>query len=1148
MFGRLSARRVIRVSGGLFVVAALLLGAASAAAGTSSANPHLQKVIVFLHNRSAGETAKVRAEVAPLARSLRTRGAEHVRTGTSLPFVAAWVTSAQKQALTENPAVQAVLPDVVIPVPTPELNAADAPAAPPAGPLTASSAKGKAKAPCGTATKPEQDPEALGVINAPAAFQAGIDGAGVKTAFIAGGIDTTIPDFQRNSKYASAGSPAGSPVVTAVDFTGDPAGTPDPSDGSVEAFGDAGSIAAQGNEVFDLSKFVNRAHRLRAHCDITITGTAPGATVLGEDVFSNTHLTTSSNFVQAIQYAVAHGVQVLNESFGGNPFPDSALDAVRIADDQAVAAGVTVVASTGDSGITNTVGSPATDPNVIGVGATTTFRAYWQETLGGVNATSPKASNGKWINNNISSISSAGFSQSGRTVDLVAPGDSGWSECSSNHAIYKQCTGENGKPSGMQDFGGTSQSAPFTAGAAADVIQAYEKAHSGQAPSPALVKQILTSTATDISAPAEQQGAGLLNIGAAVKLAASIGLAQGSGGLLLSPNQINVTQNAGATTSQQIQLTNEGSTEQTVDLSTRTLDKKVASHHGSFCLNPRSSKISCGAPTPHKFKIWSGFTEVYQEKSFKVPHTKTPSRLNFSATFPTTPKTSSVLHVALYAPGGAYAGYSEPQGDGHYANVQVANPKAGTWTAVFFTVKNKRKEIGTQGKIAWEADTWAFGNADSITPSSLTLEPGETKSATFEAKSPTSGGDTSESIVVKSAAGKNTIPVTIRTLVPISSNFGTFHGVLTGGNGRDVNAATNTFQFNVPSGKNDLDVSLNDRNSHDGVIAFLQDPEGNTVASSSNVTLSSAGSCCLAFSALSVYKDNPEAGRWTFVVDWLPPLANDSFSQLSMPFTGKILFNQVNATSTDLPNGATLNKGQAYTFHVKVTNTSQVSQEFFLDPRGAGTSAYQLPDLSGSDQNLSLPLAVPTDPTKVPFPLYMVPTDTSKVDTSLAGNGPVTYDFSSWMGDPDLSPQLSAPPGLNASMSFTPTSGEVSPGLWQLVPSEFGPYGPSGAPALTASASFSVTTQSFDSTVSPSTGDLWSAYAGLSSRRSLRPVYLRPGGSASIPLTIKPTAGSGTSVTGTIKVDDVFQANLLAPDFEQGGDELASLPYSYTVG
>ena len=51
------------------------------------------------------------------------------------------------------------------------------------------------------------------------------------------------------------------------------------------------------------------------------------------------------------------------------------------------------------------------------------------------------------------------------------------------------------------------------------MIQAYAHTHGGTDPSPALVKQILVSSATDIDAPADQQGAGLLNIGAAVTLA-----------------------------------------------------------------------------------------------------------------------------------------------------------------------------------------------------------------------------------------------------------------------------------------------------------------------------------------------------------------------------------------------------------------------------------------------------------------------------------------------------------------------------------------------------------------------------------------------------------------------------------------------------
>ncbi len=1137
----LFARSTATAFGGLLLVAILVIGASAASAGTAGlrgapvASGHLQKVVVLLRDRSAGQAAKVHAEVAPIARSLRAHGAKRVRTGTTLPYVTASVTSAQADALKANSAVEAVLPDVKIPTPKP-LSATNQLAAA----LTAGR-KAAGTPPCGTANSPEQDPEALGVIKALPAINAGWDGAGVKTAYIAGGIDTSIPDLQRNAKYASAGSPAGSPVVTLVDFTGDPASDRG-GDAAIESFLDASSIAAQGNTTYDLSNFVSSSHPLPAHCNITITGSAPGSTVLGLDVFSNDHLTTTSNFIQAIQYAVAHGIQVLNESFGGNPFPDTALDAIRIADDQAVSAGVTVVVSSGDAGITNTLGSPSTDPKLISVGASTTFRAYAQDTFGGINATSPNSSSGSWINNNISSLSSGGFAQSGVTTNLVAPGDLNWDLCSTNTAMYP-CTDENGNPSPIGLEGGTSESAPLTSGAAADVIQAYATTHNGQTPSPALVKQILTSSATDISAPAEQQGSGLLNVAAAVKLAQSIKVKHRLGGLLISPSQINITQNSGAKAKRTLHITNESNKKQTVHLSTRTLSKKVASKSGSFCLNPESTNISCGPPTANSFQIWSGFTEVYQEETFKVPSTHKPSRLNFSATYPYSGQTS-LLHVALYDPSGAYAGYSSPQGLANYANVQVANPKAGTWTAVFFTVKNDNVgDFGTEGTIKWRADTWAYGKGGAIKPSSLTLKPGQTKTAKLTVKSPKNAGDMSESVVLKSKSGKNSVPVTVRTLVKTSGKkSGTFHGVLTGGNGRSSgNAVTNTFSFNVPAGKKDLEASVSFPNGDDDLIAFLVAPNGNVVASSSNITLDSSGQCCLGTNALNVYKDNPEKGRWTFVLDWTGPVAGDSFSQISMPFTGHIQFNKVNVGS-NLPNGATLTAGQAHTFNVTVTNTGASPQAFFLDPRAAGQATYRLPDLNGSDQNMSLPL----DP-GFTFPLYVVPTDTTQVQTSISADGPVTYDFSSLLGDPDLSPTLSGSGyGNSASMNYTPSSGEVAPGLWALVPSEVGPYGPSGATPETASANFSVVTQAFDPTVDPSTGDLWSAYANLTS--TFTPVYLNPGQSATIPLTITPSGTAGTTVSGTIKVDDTFQANFLDPGFELGGDELASIPYSYTIG
>ncbi len=243
---------------------------------------------------------------------------------------------------------------------------------------------------------------------------------------------------------------------------------------------------------------------------------APGASLIGLKVFGNSNTAPTSRFIEAIDYAVSSGADVLNESFGGNPYPDTSTDPITLADASAVAAGVTVVASTGDAGVTGTVGSPASSSAVIGVAATTTFRSYLQETGGGA-----QLSNGTWVNNNISGLSSGGVTYSARTPDLAAPGDLGWALCTADLDAYSECADNDGGPSPIQNFGGTSQSSPLTAGAAALVIEAYEHTHGGSRPTPAVVKQILTGTATDLGHPSYEQGAGELNSLKAVQAAES---------------------------------------------------------------------------------------------------------------------------------------------------------------------------------------------------------------------------------------------------------------------------------------------------------------------------------------------------------------------------------------------------------------------------------------------------------------------------------------------------------------------------------------------------------------------------------------------------------------------------------------------------
>ena len=93
---------------------------------------------------------------------------------------------------------------------------------------------------------------------------------------------------------------------------------------------------------------------------------------------------------------------------------------------------------------------------------------------------------------------------------MIAPGFGGWANCSANTNMYFECASITGAPHSppIEDFGGTSQSCPLTAGVVALVIQSYRETHGNRTPSPALVKTIITSSATDLGVPAQDQGAG----------------------------------------------------------------------------------------------------------------------------------------------------------------------------------------------------------------------------------------------------------------------------------------------------------------------------------------------------------------------------------------------------------------------------------------------------------------------------------------------------------------------------------------------------------------------------------------------------------------------------------------------------------------
>ncbi|HMK97460.1 MAG TPA: S8 family serine peptidase, partial [Acidimicrobiales bacterium] len=292
----------------------------------------------------------------PVVAELEAARARVLSTTTLVDTITAEVTPAQARALAASPLVSEVVPDGQV-----RLAPLAAPALPSQGKFAASNklplrAHGVAPASllCGARAHPELDPQALQAVTANRARAMGAVGAGVTVAILADGLHATNADLLRNAAY---GRYATHVVTQYVDFTGEGTRT---KTGGEEAFGDVSSIAAQANTAYNLSQYVNPAVAAlfpKSGCWVKILGTAPGASLMVLKVIGSNDLGTDSGIVEAIQYAVQHGAKVINESFGGNPAPDTGLDVVRQADDAAVAAGVTVVVSSGDGGPTSTIGS-----------------------------------------------------------------------------------------------------------------------------------------------------------------------------------------------------------------------------------------------------------------------------------------------------------------------------------------------------------------------------------------------------------------------------------------------------------------------------------------------------------------------------------------------------------------------------------------------------------------------------------------------------------------------------------------------------------------------------------------------------------------------------------------------------------------------
>ena len=412
------------------------------------------------------------------------------------------------------------------------------------------------------------------------------------------------------------------------------------------------------------------------------------------------------------------------------------------------------------------------------------------------------------------------------------------------------------------------------------------------------------------------------------------------------------------------------------------------------------------------------------------------------------------------------------------------------------------------------------------------------------------------------------VPMTLRSIVPPKNT--TFTGVFTGGNGRAAYPEQSQVYFvDVPKGKKDLGIGVTWNDPNQTFVGVLTAPDGQVYSQQSNQDVDATGTAVRG-NAFQIYRRNPAPGRWTLSVF----TGVVSGLELQQQFTVKVAYNTVKV-SANLPTSTRtgLAAGQAVQVPVKITNTGVAPQTYFADGRLDAVGDLPLAELSGVDQPIALP--VPAGVT----PLWLVPTQTPNLTFAATADQPVNLDVEAQLGAPQV---YSAAVGDGATVNVN--ASQVTPGIWVADIGQSGPSGDAGAPAGTVSVTATAHTQLFDPNVtSNAAGDIWlagiakatpdptmldrlkvgaasrakagspisgtpsfeSAKASSQSRSKQAPsgpgpIYLQPGESATITVTITPSGIKGSKVIGHLYVDN-FNSYL------DDGDELIDLPYAYSI-
>jgi hypothetical protein len=814
-----------------------------------------------LRTQGAQRTAAAQADQGSIVSSIKASGGTDVTQLVAPSAVAAHVSAAEVGRLRHDPAVAEIVPDVSVQM------------QPPGSALTALTAAGAAprRSTSSQATtcpfnragpsRPLQEPEAVGDVHA----SNGNPGAPGMANSIATGQGVIVANDGMNQLAGNPNftRPNGAHVIIdAPNYKAD--------HGNSESYGDASSIAAQGTVDYQYSKALPYSP-VPPGCAFYIKGDAPGASLVDLTGIDTPVLALSKVIAGIDRVVVKVHADVISESFGLNSVPPSHFgNLLAEADEAAVEAGVTVVESSGDSGASGTVIAASDDPQVIAAGAVDNFRLVAMND--GYHS---------YQSNQMAALSSGGTTPTNKVVNLVAPGWYG------GEAACADKSGGCPPNYPTEAMRGTSEAAPLIAGAAADVIQAYRDTHHAASPTPEVVQDLLASTATDLDNPADQQGAGLLNVYAAVKAAQQMpGTTDTAGpgrsrGLVVAPWQLDLAGNGGSASDQSVEVYNTSPSRTTVAGTYRWIGP---GHQIGNVITEQISAPSSGTPIPPE-----GATAA-KTISFKVPPGL--GLLDTDLIWPD-PDNSNILQFQIFNPQGALVqeSYDDPFGshnygrgnDGGVPDIQhatVSDPKPGTWTArILWSGLDVDPAQGPEppGTYRGPMHFKVSGQRYLTSPASpaVTIPGHSSASIPLRIAMPSQAGDYPESVQFSADNGaRASLPVARRVVIP--AHGGRFQTLITSTVGRDV-GQVNTYEVNVPAGRRYLDVKLRaaDASRDNKFTFFLVNPGGQVVATGTAPKKVSGKSVTTA----DLYALHPVPGPWQIDVVLDLTLSGKEFTQ-----------------------------------------------------------------------------------------------------------------------------------------------------------------------------------------------------------------------------------------------------------------------------